>query len=180
MGFGSSRSVRGTEHLYIPLESENKNLDLKSRDSTSSYNMYGSGGYRRTHSKNVLFINTTTDEMKWLFRGVRQIVTSIEQLPKWDSKNPQNSRYLIYAVIDTDTNGDGEVNRDDSSSLAFSEIDGSGYQVILNHYERIISEILLDGDILVVVYQKAGVGYAARYSLSPFKLITRTELPKVE
>ena len=168
------------QSLYIPLESENKNLDLKSRDSSSEFNMYSGGrGYRRTFSKNVLFINTKTDEMSWLFEGVKQIVTSIDQLPK-DYQDSKVTKYITYSVIGADTNGDGDINKEDNSSLAFSKNDGTAYQVILTDYERIISEILQENDIFSVVYQKSGVGYSARYSLNPFKLIKRTELPKVE
>lgn len=174
---GRSRSVSGSMIIYIPLESENKNLDIKHRE--SEMNFYSGGGYRRTFAKNVLFIDTKTDEMNWLFEDVDQLIVSIDQLPK-NYDESKTTKYITYAVITKDTNGDGKINENDNAALAYSNLDGSGYQVILDDHERLISEILHEDDVLSVVYQKSGAGFVSRYSLNPFKLITNAELPKIE
>jgi len=181
---GRSELVSGSNYLVIPLVSEKGDFDYKARGGSAHYDMFSSGGgYRETYSKNLLFVNSQTDEMDWLFEGVDQFITSIDQLPRTSRYLPddikEKTKYIFYSVVDQDTNGDGMVNTEDDSSLAYTTYNGSGYQVLLSSYERVLSKTLDDSDQLSIIYQESGVGYLAKYSLSPYELVSNTELPSI-
>lgn len=181
---GRSDSVRGSDYMVIPLVSEKGDFDYKARGSSGQYDMFsGGGGYRETYSKNLLFVNIQTDEMNWLFEGVDQFITSIDRLPRTSryltDDAEDKTRYIFYSVVNQDTNGDGKVNTEDDSSLAYTTFSGSGYQVLLSGYERVLSKTLDDSDQLSIIYQVSGIGYLAKYTLSPFELVSNTELPGI-
>jgi len=122
--------------------------------------------------------------MKWLFESVDQLITSMWQLPDRDYRLPSNeeqdkTEILLYKLKINDSNNDSLINQEDSSSLAFTYSNGSGYQIIIEGYEKIISSELLKGNILSIIYQSSGSAYSAKYSLEPFTEISNVVVPKI-
>ena len=177
---GRPRHIDGSDITIIRLVSENSEVDLQ------NFNMYSSsgfvGGYEQV-SKNILFVNRSTGEMRWLFEGVGQIISTVNELPD-RRQSPHRiddvTEIMLYEVTMKDTDGDQMITNQDSPVLAYSLLDGSGFQVLLEGYEKLISTTYEDNKMLSVMYQKSGSAYLAQISLSPEVKINRVGFPKLQ
>ena len=89
------------------------------------------------------------------------------------------SKVILYKVINRDTNSDKEINLNDKQDLAISDTAGKRYTVLVKGIERIISMESIDENAMMIVYQKAGIGYSLKLSLDSFKILSNVVLPKV-
>jgi len=164
---GYLRNVEGTLYVMIPLNSD--------------HNYSGSYYSNSPHStRNYLFINSKTNDKKWLFDTNEYLIISDELLSEHThGKDERETRAILYHVVKSDTNGDKKLTNDDLSDVLVSRPDGTGLKTILLDLDIFIGHRTLDKDTLLLVYQKKGVGYSTTLSINSFELSDVSELPKV-
>jgi len=174
---GSSKEFHDSDYIAIPLVSEREEVES---DAAAFYSR-DSYRYDSRASKNVLFINGKTNDSKWLFPSNDQLINNFGSFPQGYEYIRESNKeiFIFYQVINSDTNNDGVLTKDDKQNLAVSKISGLNYKVIIENVDRIISKDIVGLNDLIIVYQKLGVGYAMKLSATDFKIISNIELPKV-
>ena len=79
-----------------------------------------------------------------------------------------------------DTNNDKKLNKEDASSLYMTTPSGENYQLVLDAYDRLISSESVVDNQIILVFQYKGKAYSRLIQLSPYKVISNIELPKIE
>lgn len=176
---GRAISVVGANTLMLSLISENEEVDASQSKFIASDRYYFSGNYGP--AKNVLFINTESNNSFWLFKSTSQLVLNAEPFPySYQASDADPVKVIFYQVVTSDTNGDGALNKKDKVSLAITSPDGSGYRIILKEFDKIISKTLSeDGDILVVYHDNGDV-YSMLYDITGNKVLSTHKVPKVD
>jgi len=176
---GAPKKIDGTNFIYIPLESEKKNISAPVPALASGLHSYG-GGYF-SPSRNLLFVNKPTREMRWLFPDNGQLITDIDLLSRQEGyAKDRKIDAILYKIIKKDTNVDGQLTADDITDIAISHPDGSHYTEIFQTVERVFGAMSLDGMELLVLYQSKGKGYASTISLKDLTVQGTNEMPRVE
>lgn len=177
---GRPQEIEGTNFIYIPLVSEKKEISVQQPVLASkAFNSYDHGYF--SPSRNLLFINEKTREMKWLFNDNTQMIVQIEMLSilkRYDKDRKIDA--IVYQIIRKDTNGDNRLTSDDLIDIAISLPDGSQYKEVLQSVERVLGATSLgDGEILIL-YQYKGGGYASTFGLQNMSIKDTKEIPKIE
>ncbi|MBI5446511.1 MAG: hypothetical protein HY900_35510 [Deltaproteobacteria bacterium] len=171
--------VPGTDYVCIPLLSEKKGVDVPTPVLGSGIHSY-SGGYA-PQSRNLLFLNRKTAEMKWLFPNNRQLITEIEMLsPPQEADKGRKVDAILYRVITEDTNGDMQLTSADAAAVTASTPDGSRYKYLFGPDARVIGAMDVGDQRGIVLYQLNGRGYASILDLSGLSIIATREIPKSE
>jgi len=170
------RAIQGTDYISIPLVSEKKGVAV----SEKGLHSYGGGGYTPP-SRNLLFLNRKTAEMKWLFKENRQLITEIEMLsaPKQYERDRKVAA-ILYRVVTNDSNGDKELTPADTADVAVSFPDGSHYTNLFGAVERVIGAMSVDDEGGLVLYQLMGRGYASLIAFKDLSVIVTREIPNSE
>jgi hypothetical protein len=177
---GYPQQIEGTTYIYIPLVSEleyAKPQEISFNKGLHSYG--GSGDVYSSPTKNILFINSVKNQMKWLFLANNQLITEVRLLSKSQDYGKRNIEAIMYQVVQKDTNGDKKLTVDDANVIAFSMPDGSRYKEVISGADRLIDVMLAENKSVFIMYQTQGVGYSATLRLSDMSTIGRSELPKV-
>jgi len=155
---GESEQINGTPLLFLPLES-------------------GDSG----PAKNILFMNTQTNDSYWMFDEDERLILDVNQFPEsfGSSAGGNETQAIFYDVVVQDNNQDGEINIKDSAALAVSTAEGRNYRVILDEYDSIISKNITEENNVFMVYRNAGVNYSMLFQLNPFRVLSQKELPQV-
>jgi hypothetical protein len=175
---GTPGVIAGTSHVRIPLY----------RGQT-----YGSGSslpLSKTSQRNVvnyLFLNASTNESKWLFSGVGQLV--IEDRTLFNKVNEPLDRLrldpsrtgvgVIYSIVERDSNGDNRLTEKDAISLATSNVDGTNYRKLTEGIDQLYSIQQVSDDKVLVLYQKDQQTFSDVYSLPSMERLTQANIPKV-
>ncbi len=172
---GYPQYVGNTDFYYIPLESEKLTVEKKSRD----IQYFNGSGYTPTRSKNVILINSKTNESNWLFKSIDQLILEIKPLIKGEFNVKGIAQGISYVVINNDTNQDGKLSKTDKRTFALSNIDGSGYTEIISGYSRIVkSDLNTEGNLFVVFINNNEV-HSMVVDMNTFKVLNKKLLPKV-
>ncbi len=177
---GSSEEIEGTEFLYLPLVSERKNISIPEPGmAKKALRSYGPGYF--APSRNILFVNRLTGEMRWLFKDNKQLISNVDFLSirKRDAKDRKVDA-ILYMVITRDTNGDNKLDSNDKADIALSLPDGSRYKEVIRSVERIFGTMIIGGREVLVLYQSEGKGFAATVRLADMSVHNPKEMPKVE
>ena len=176
---GNAIKIVGGHYVTVPLISENRGVDSERglRFSDSSY-----GKYYSQPAKNLLFIDTRTNQAQWLFSNNEQIILNTEQLSCDKTCEPIDSTTLamFYEITDRDTNGDKLLTYDDRKKLMIGSPDGKRLALVMNQYDRIIAKFTLASNRALIIYQLNGQGRSKIIQLSPFEEISDEPLPHVE
>ena len=178
---GYPQQIAGTTYIYIPLVSELEYVKLRELNLKKEFHSYGSNqDIYSSPTRNILFVNSANNVMKWLFPTNNQLISQVRLL----SKSPYDGSKrtvdaIMYEVIQKDTNGDKKLTVDDANVIAFSLPDGSKYKEVLSAADRLIDVMLLENKSVFIMYQTQGAGYLTTLRLSDFTPISRSELPKV-
>jgi hypothetical protein len=173
---GNPQDIDGTPFIYIPLVSEKKEINIAKPGMVNKALRSYDGG----HSKNLLFLNKQTGEMKWLFKDNRQLVTNTNLLSlekRYDKERKIEA--ILYHVIAKDTNGDKKLTSEDSADIGISYPDGSHYKELFQDVERIFGASVLGGREILVLYQSKGKGYASTILLQDMSIREKKEMPKI-
>jgi hypothetical protein len=101
---GQITKIAETPYLFIPLESENKKIEPGKALLPQSSGFDLREGYYGGASRNLLFVNTNTMEMKWLFGGNNQLVIEIDRLADRAYEEKSKPLAILYQVVKNDTN----------------------------------------------------------------------------
>jgi hypothetical protein len=164
---GSLETIRGSEAVVIPLYSE-----------------YGSGSFSSSGSsastRNLLFVDMTAETSFWLFPDNDTLIWHYDPLEEPDrAYNEADVAAIYYRIMKDDTNRDGVLDEEDRVVVALSAPDGRNYTEILGEADDVLGYELASKDELLVLYEQAGSVFAARYSLTSFRLLSRAELAQV-
>jgi len=164
---GHMSPIEGGPYVMIPLHSDQKYAQSYYSKSSSS-------------ARNYLFINSQNNKKHWLFDTNQYLIADISLLSEKEFRaEKRNIRAILYRVVKRDTNRDKRLTDDDLQDIALSRPNGKGYKEILNGIDVFIGQWLIDEDMLLIVYQRKGIGYSANVTLSDFRLLNESELPKV-
>lgn len=173
---GYPERITGTSFYFIPLESDK--LTIEKKDNKLHY--FSGGSHSRIRWKNVVFINSTSNEAKWLFKSTEQIIVDISPQTKGEFNVQGVARVISYEVINNDTNKDGKLSYADKRSYALSKIDGSGYTEIVSGYNQIIKSALNPEGNLFVVYITNNEVHSMVVDINTFTVVSKKIMPKVE
>ncbi len=173
---GSPINIDGNDYMLLPLVSENKEVKRKSvaNFTKSSYDRYYGNP-----SKNILFLNKKTNESFWLFEDTGRLILNTTQFPN-HYQNKEPTKAIFYNVVSKDTNNDKKLSYKDDSSLYMSNPEGGDYQLVLDAYDKIISQTSVGDNQIIIVFQHQGKAYSRLIQLSPYKVISNAELPKIK
>ncbi|WP_028585029.1 hypothetical protein [Desulfogranum mediterraneum] len=164
---GKIRTVVGSGHLMVPLESDQSYAQSYYSKSTTSY-------------RNILFIDLQSSEKSWLLPENNWLILSSQVAPEDDYREQQRkARVIIYTIVKSDTNRDERLSSRDKLTIALSAPSGRSYTEILPSIDRLIGYALAGADGLLILYEKNKVAYSARVSLHDFTLLTNEALPRV-
>lgn len=178
---GYPKQFYSSEYVAIPLVSENDEVKAKRSRGVSfaSGDYYGYSGA----SKNILFVNGKSNSSEWLFSNNNQLIESFNEFPHISVTEKEHDldveSLIFYEVINKDTNQDGVLTKDDKLNLAVSDTQGHGYKILIENIDRIVTQSMVGESEIVVIYQKAGVGFSLKLGISNFNIISNNELPKV-
>ena len=164
---GYLKEVNGTPYVMIPL-----NADYNYKRSYYSKSSYS--------SRNYLFINSQTNQKRWLLNTNDYLIMNDEMLSvkSYDEKDCE-VKAILYHMVKEDTNGDGKLTHDDLSVVALSKPDGTALNEVLSDLDVFVGHLVIDEKSMLLIYQKKTIGYSATLSMEDFILSTATELPKV-
>ncbi|PIU67745.1 MAG: hypothetical protein COS84_03740 [Armatimonadetes bacterium CG07_land_8_20_14_0_80_40_9] len=143
---------------------------------------YAQSYYSKSSSsaRNYLFINSKDNEKHWLFGTNKYLVSDVALLSEKDYDSDSSKvRVILYRIVKNDTNGDKRLTDDDLLTVGLSLPSGKGYKEILDGIDVFVGQRLISKDILLIVFQRKGVGFSANVNLLGFTISNETELPKV-
>jgi hypothetical protein len=170
---GSPTIIAGTQYVRVPLYRG------------QSYSASGGSFYSKSSEQNVvnyLFLNTSSNESRWLFESARQLLISSQVLSNKLKTLPdeQNAAVgIIYSVVERDSNGDNRLTDKDAVSLAASAVDGTDYRKLVEGIERLYSIQQIADDKVLVLYQKNQQTISELYSVPAMVRLQQSSIPKV-
>lgn len=174
------QDIPGVDYAYVPLVSENKNIKSREIGFSPARHKYESSSYYFSLSRNILFINKKTSDMRWLFNGNRQLIINIDMLsdrPPYDTK--RDTAAILYHVIKKDTNFNKILDERDLADIGISRANGSDYKEIIPSVERVIGAMLINDGEALILYQTHGKGFASTIKLGDFSASKPKEMPKI-
>lgn len=180
---GRSVNLRGNNMVILPLVSKSKKANVRHRPNINTEESLVSANHRRRVDKNLLFINTLTNESFWLFKGFDRLILHTEPFYNTNNQHRLTKKTkaiaLFFRIVTQDTNNDKLLTMDDKPSLAVVNPDGSHYRVIIEQFDNIITKTVVEEDKILIIYQNAGVGYSLQLQLNTFEVLSKNKLPKV-
>lgn len=157
-------SIKGQSTLMVPLYS----------DQFFDHSYYSKSTYA---TRNYLFIESQPSTQRWLFEHNDYLIERAEILRLNENETNQPSVGILYQVIKSDTDEDDRLSSNDLSTIAITKPDGTHYYEVINDVERLIDHHLISDDELLIIYQKAGLLYLARFQLSSGKITENSHIP---
>ncbi|MGK7875737.1 MAG: hypothetical protein AB4426_21300 [Xenococcaceae cyanobacterium] len=164
---GNLREIEGTPYLMLPLYSDQ-----------SYAQSYYSKSARST--RNYLFFDAETEERRWLFANNNYLIARDSFISETDYRSKSKTvQAILYNIIKEDTNGDKRLTDDDLITIALTKPNGYNYKELLSGLDSLLGYKVLNGDRILILYQRDGIAYSAKVSLSNFALSNQVQLPKV-
>jgi len=171
---GYPEQITGSPYYYLQLESQNTEV----KEVSKVYGLYDSG-YRNTRAKNILFIDSISNESTWLFKSVRQLIINMELLHLKISSGQVTTKAIYYEVINNDSNNDGVFDIKDKRTFSLTRNDGSKYSEIISGYNRIVTARINESGSLFVIYINNDEVHSMLVELDDFTVLKKSQLPKV-
>lgn len=164
---GRISETQGTPYVMVPLNSDQSYAQSYYSKSTSS-------------ARNYLFIDSKNNEQKWLFQNNKYLIADTDMLSEHGyDKEERNIRAILYQIIKQDTDKDNRLTSKDLKTISISKPNGDGYKELIEGVDVFVGHRTVDENTLLIVFQKQGVGYSAKISLSDLAISNEQELPKV-
>lgn len=92
--------------------------------------------------RNILFLVGTAKQSRWLFPNQSNLILVADQLREDEKElraplKPTEALYFEY--VGKDTNGDGELTKQDLMTVALSKPDGTGFVDVLNDVTNVLT-----------------------------------------
>lgn len=156
--FGDFGPVTGTSTVLIPLEQE------------ASTPGFASSGHPSSVIRNLLFIDLSSGEQRWLIEGRNTLIPHYRLIERHVPRGEKAEVIAILVeVVNADTDGDGHLDTDDRLTLAFAKPDGTGYTEAIMDIDRLLGSLQM-GDDLVVGFERKGRYNIATVRLSDFRV----------
>jgi len=161
---GRIQWVNGTDTQYVTLETQAKGGKLS--------------GYEPSETLNVLFVAGDAFDSYWLFDHQRYRIAAISSLtPDKEFDEDRNAVAIYVVVITEDSNNDTRLDIEDLQTIALLRTDGTGYTVIAENIDQIIStRASFDGTTFDVLAREGKSVIMRRYSLDTFERIQEKTL----
>lgn len=167
---GQFDAIEGTDYLVAPIRA-------KTGDSYSIFDLGArSGSWGLVY--NLVFLDRRTETFQLLLPAHDYVIATAQPL-SWPEDAEAESTPLgwLYSIIKEDTNGDGDLTREDSITVAVSEVGGTAYTEALLDVDEVYGSTLQDKATLLVIYRSAGHKYLAALDLPSHSVTATTELP---
>ena len=131
---------------------------------------------------NLLFLNISTNETRWLFEGAGQLIIESHSMFNRMKTSPDDTRSPVgtfYVVVDKDTDGDKRLSERDALSLAASAVDGTGYRKLIEGIEQVYAVQQVADDKALVLYLKDKQTFSQLFSLPGMQPLNQAIIPKV-
>lgn len=142
-----------------------------------------SGGYGSV-VRNLIFVVDGQPKARWLFEKSSQRLQSIQQIGlhgEQAQSEPASTIAIFLEVIRTDSNGDGELSRDDRPIPALLRPDGSGYTELGAAVEDILDTSLSeDGQRFGMLINDGGKLLYREYVIADFSLRSEQVLTELK
>ncbi|WP_375783658.1 hypothetical protein ACE10Z_28110 [Bradyrhizobium sp. Pha-3] len=146
---------------------------------------YAASYYSKRSDQNIvnyLFLNTVTNENRWLFERTNQLIIDSQVLFNKAKSAPDDARAAVgifYVVVEKDSNGDNRLTDKDAVALAASAVDGTAYRKLIEGIEQLYSVQQIADDKVLVLYQKNQQTISELYGLPSMVRLTQTNIPKI-
>jgi hypothetical protein len=166
---GNPSAIAGISYVQVPLY----------RGRRYGVGSIYSGGSQQV--VNLLFLNISTNESRWLFNGVGQVLDSHTLFNKLkDANDPSRAAIaVVHVVVEKDTDGDKRLTEKDAISLATSATDGTNYRKLIEGVDQLYSVKQIADDKVLVLYQKNRETVSALYGVPSMALLMQASVPKV-
>ena len=167
---GNPSAIAGISYVQVPLY----------RGRRYGVGSIYSGGSQQT--VNLLFLNISTNESRWLFNGVGQLVLDSHTLfnKLKDANDPSRTAVaVVHVVVEKDTDGDKRLTEKDAISLATSATDGTNYRKLVEGVDQLYAVKQIADDKVLVLYQKNQETVSALYGVPSMALLMQASVPKV-
>lgn len=167
---GGPTIIAGTPYVRVPLYRG------------QSYSALYFSKRTEQNAVNYLFLNTSTNESRWLFERANQLIVDADMLfskLKSSPDQPQIGVGVVYVVVERDSNGDNRLTDKDAVSLAASAVDGTNYRTLIEGIEKIYSVRQIADDKVLVLYQKNQQTFSELYSVPSMAPLMQASVPKV-
>jgi hypothetical protein len=169
---GTPGAISGTPYVQLSL--------IRGQSSGGSGSLYPKRS--DLNVVNFLFVNVSTNEPRWLFEGVGQLI--IDSYPMFNrmkaaSDDARTVVGRLYIVVDKDTNGDQRLSEHDAVALAASAADGTGYRKLIEGIEQVYSVQQVAEDKALVLYLKDKQTFSQLFSLPGMQPLKQAIIPKV-
>jgi hypothetical protein len=167
---GNPSAIAGIPYVQVPLY----------RGRRYGVGSIYSGGSQQ--AVNFLFLNISTNESRWLFNGVGQLIIDSHVLfnKLKDANDPSRTAVaVVHVVVEKDTDGDKRLTEKDAISLATSATDGTNYRKLIEGVDQIYAVKQIADDKVLVLYQKDRETVSELYGVPSLAPLMRASVPKV-
>jgi hypothetical protein len=162
---GSFRRIEGTTYFSAPLLSdENINRGSYSKSSSST--------------RNYFFYNSDDSSSYWLFPTNEYLINERDELSKKEEKKKKIIGYL-YTVIETDSNSDNLLTRNDERTIFLSRESGTELTQIVEGVVRILGIQQIDENLVYLFLQTTEGDFVYHLDI-PSKEITKKHRIEIE
>jgi hypothetical protein len=131
---------------------------------TQSYSL-GSGSKEASSVRNYLFYEPGTRMTRWLKPSMDSLIVRTWSVPEDDFRKPRLDWVSsVYAVVVSDTSGDGALTESDQIQIASSSPDGSNFRVLVEKADRVNEARLLASDKILVLYSVGAQLHAVEFN----------------
>ncbi|KRR26415.1 hypothetical protein CQ14_02650 [Bradyrhizobium lablabi] len=167
---GTPRPIVATTHVQVP---------LFRAQSYSAGSVYSKESRQQV---NLLFLNVSSNESRWLFDGVGQLLLDSHMLfnkLKDAPDQPRAAVAVLHVVVERDTNGDKRLTERDAVSLATSATDGTNYRKLIEGIDQLYTVQQIADDKVLVLYQKNRETISELYGVPSMVPLMQASVPKV-
>lgn len=167
---GNPSAIAGIPYVQVPLY----------RGRRYGVGSIYSGGSQQ--AVNLLFLNISTNENRWLFNGAGQLIFDSHVLfnKLKDANDPSRVAIaFVHVVVEKDTDADKRLTERDAISLATSATDGTNYRKLIEGIDQLYSVKQIADDRVLILYQKNRETISALYSVPSLAPLMQANVPKV-
>jgi hypothetical protein len=158
LGFGSVEAIDGTDTEMIRLTA----------NTGANYSSHAG------ETRNVLFVGTTDQPARWLFKEQTNTILKLEQLR--DSTGPKEpARTMALYVEFGKRTEQGEM----AVTVALAKPDGSAFTTVLRDVTRVLSYRRIDANRIAILFQRDTTLIQADIALEGFAVLRQRQIAQV-